>query len=61
MATITWLKYYLHKSEHMDSVIDHFMNISDEELEAEKTHRAKQMMLWQFYCLKPFGDLVDQK
>ncbi|MFC1587455.1 hypothetical protein ACFL54_04010 [Planctomycetota bacterium] len=59
VATATWLKLYLAPEEHIETVIDNFLTISDDELNAETTQRARQMVMWQIFCLHNFAGKVQ--
>lgn len=58
-GTATWLKIFIDHDDVVETVIDYFFNMSDAELNAETTQRARQLLLWQFYCLKEYSDKLQ--
>ena len=55
IGVLTWIKSYLEPHEPVETVLDNFFTLSDEELNAETTQRARQMILWQAWCVKEFA------
>lgn len=57
---ITWLKFYLPADVHPVAAIDYFHGMKDDEIAEENTQRARQLLTWQYYCLKHFVEIVDE-